>query len=48
MWFKRRGPALSWQNLKQTPSQFALAIAAISFAVMLIFMQLGILGAVLN
>jgi len=47
---KRRwtGPPLPWRNLRQTPGQFALAIAAISFAVMLIFMQLGILGAVLQ
>ncbi|NJN72482.1 MAG: FtsX-like permease family protein [Limnothrix sp. RL_2_0] len=47
---KRRwtGPPLPWRNLRQAPGQFALAIAAISFAVMLIFMQLGILGAVLQ
>jgi len=42
------GPPLAWRNLRQNPSQFILAIIAISFAVMLIFMQLGILGAVLK
>jgi len=50
MFAKRRWtePPLPWRNLRQNPSQFALTIIAISFAVMLIFMQLGILGAVLK
>ncbi len=42
------GPPLARQNLKQNPGQLGLAIAAISFAVALLFMQLGILGAVLQ
>lgn len=50
MFAKRRwtGPPLPWCNLRQNPSQLALTIIAISFSVTLIFMQLGILGAVLK
>jgi putative ABC transport system permease protein len=43
-----RGPAFAWRNLVQTPGYLGLAIAAISLAVMLLFMQLAILGALIN
>ncbi len=46
--FVSPGPFLAWDNLRQNLGQLGLAIVGIGFAVMLIFMQLGILGAVLK
>ncbi|AFY34301.1 ABC transporter permease DevC [Calothrix sp. PCC 7507] len=42
------GPALAWLNLIHAKTRFFVALSAIGFAVTLIFMQLGFLGAVLK
>ncbi|MEJ6479850.1 ABC transporter permease DevC [Nostoc punctiforme UO1] len=42
------GPALAWLNLTHAKTRFFVALSAIGFAVTLIFMQLGFLGAVLK
>ncbi len=42
------GPALAWLNLIHARTRFFVALSAIGFAVTLIFIQLGFLGAVLK
>lgn len=42
------GPPLAWLNLIHAKGRLLVAISAISFAVALIFMQLGLFGAVLK
>ncbi len=43
-----RGPPLAWRNLLQSKTRLLVGILAISFAVALVFMQLGLLGAVMK
>lgn len=46
--FHWNGPALAWLNLIHAKTRFFVALSAIGFAVTLIFIQLGFLGAVLK
>lgn len=41
-----RGPALPWHNLTQNKVRLAVAVSSISFASALMFLQIGLLGAV--
>ena len=40
------GPSLAWKNLTHQPIRAAVSIGGISFAIILMYMQLGFLGAV--
>jgi len=42
------GPPLAWRNIIRAKARLIVAVAAISFSVVLIFMQLGLLTAVLK
>ncbi|MEH2171986.1 ABC transporter permease DevC [Nostoc sp.] len=43
-----KGPPLAWRNLMQSKARLSVGVSAISFAVSLIFMQLGLFGGVMK
>ncbi|MHC5731520.1 MAG: ABC transporter permease DevC, partial [Nostoc sp.] len=43
-----KGPPLAWQNLIQSKARLGAGVSAISFAVSLVFMQLGLFSGVMK